>query len=401
MRGTDSILLAFGAIRDHLLRSSLTILGMGIGVSAVVLLTSLGNAARSYVTGEFSELGANMVIVLPGRNETTGGIPPIMGETPRDLTLDDALALGRSRVIREIAPVMLGSVPVSARGLEREVTVIGTTSGMETVRNLRMARGKFLATKDPHLAAPECILGETVRKELFGSDPSLGDWLRIGDRRCRIIGVLAPSGVSLGSDFDDMVMIPVASAQILFNTSSLFRILLQVEPNLSQEDAADEIRRIIMARHEGEDDITIISQDSVLATFDRILLVLTLGIGAIAGISLAVAGILIMNIMLVSVTQRTAEIGLLRAVGAPAGEIRRLFLIEALLLSGFGTSLGLLAGVLGAVLLHRLYPVLPLAIPAWSIAAAAGTAMLAGLVFGALPAIRAARLNPVTALTGR
>lgn len=401
MRGTDSILLAFGAIRGHRLRSSLTILGMGIGVSAVVLLTSLGNAARSYVTGEFSELGANMVIVLPGRNETTGGIPPIMGETPRDLTLDDALALGRSRVILEIAPVMLGSVPVSARGLEREVTVIGTTSGMETVRNLRMARGKFLAAADPHLAAPECVLGETVRKELFGADHSIGVWLRIGDRRCRIIGVLSPSGVSLGSDLDDMVMIPVASAQILFNTSSLFRVLLQVDPNLSQEDAAGEIRRIIMDRHEGEDDITIISQDSVLATFDRILLVLTLGIGAIAGISLAVAGILIMNIMLVSVTQRTAEIGLLRAVGAPAGEIRRLFLIEALLLSGLGTGLGLLAGILGAVLLHRLYPLLPLAIPAWSVTAAAGTAMLAGLVFGALPAIRAARLNPVTALTGR
>jgi putative ABC transport system permease protein len=129
--------------------------------------------------------------------------------------------------------------------------------------------------------------------------------------------------------------------------------------------------------------------------------VLTLGIGAIAGISLAVAGILIMNIMLVSVTQRTAEIGLLRAVGAPSGDIRRLFLIEALLLSGLGTGFGLLAGILGAVLLHRLYPLLPLAIPAWSVAASAGTAMLAGLVFGALPAIRAARLNPVTALTGR
>ncbi|TAJ92597.1 MAG: FtsX-like permease family protein [Gammaproteobacteria bacterium] len=401
MRGTDSILLAFGAIRGHRLRSSLTILGMGIGVSAVVLLTSLGNAARSYVTGEFSELGANMVIVLPGRNETTGGIPPIMGETPRDLTLDDALALGRSPVIREVAPVMLGSVPVSARGLEREVTVIGTTSGMEIVRNLRMARGRFLAAGDPHLAAPECVLGETVRKELFGADHSLGEWLRIGDRRCRIIGVLAPSGVSLGSDLDDMVMLPVASAEILFNTSSLFRVLLQVDPNLRQEDAAREIRRIIMDRHEGEDDITIISQDSVLATFDRILLVLTLGIGAIAGISLAVAGILIMNIMLVSVTQRTAEIGLLRAIGAPAGDIRRLFLIEALLLSGLGTGFGLLAGILGAVLLHRLYPLLPLAIPAWSVAASAGTAMLAGLVFGALPAIRAARLNPVTALTGR
>ena len=401
MRSRDLMLLAFGAIRSHGLRSLLTVLGVCIGVSAVILLTSLGNSARSYVTGEFSELGTNMIIVLPGRNETTGGIPPIMGETPRDLTVDDALALGRSRRITAIAPLMIGSAPVSAGGLEREGNVIGTTEGMQTVRHLQLASGNFLSPSDPHIAAPVCVLGETLRKELFGTAKSLGEWLRIGDRRCRIIGVLAASGVSIGTDLDDMVIVPVATAQMLFNSSSLFRILLQVGTHSMPDDTEREIRRIIQDRHEGEDDITIIHQDSVVATFDEILLVLTVGIGSIAGISLAVAGILIMNIMLVSVSQRTSEIGLLRAIGAPAGQIRKLFLAEAVLLSLIGTLSGLLIGFLGAVLMHRLYPVLPLAVPTWAVLAAAGTAMLTGLVFGALPAIRAARLNPVAALSRR
>jgi len=198
-----------------------------------------------------------------------------------------------------------------------------------------------------------------------------------------------------------MVIVPVATAQMLFNSSSLFRILLQVGTHSMPDDTEREIRRIIQDRHEGEDDITIIHQDSVVATFDEILLVLTVGIGSIAGISLAVAGILIMNIMLVSVSQRTSEIGLLRAIGAPAGQIRKLFLAEAVLLSLIGTLSGLLIGFLGAVLMHRLYPVLPLAVPTWAVLAAAGTAMLTGLVFGALPAIRAARLNPVAALSRR
>lgn len=401
MRSDDLFYLSFKAIITNPLRTFLIVMGVAIGVSAVILLTALGDSARRYITGEFTQLGTNIIAILPGRSETTGGAPPLMGETPRDLTVDDALALLRSPLIKNVAPVMLGSAPVSHGGLEREVTVIGTTSAMKDIRQLSMAKGRFLPESDPRLASPVCTLGEELAGELFRSEQILGQWIRIGDRRFRINGVIAKSGVSLGVDLDDMVFIPVASAQALFDSPSLFRVLTEAKAATGISAASDEIRRIIRERHEGEDDITIIAQDSIIATFDRILLALTLGIAGIAAISLAVAGILIMNIMLVTVTQRTEEIGLLKALGAPSKQIRNLFIIEAFLLSGFGALAGLVLGLVFGELLHRLYPVLPIAAPVWAILAAIGIALGTGLVFGVMPAIKASQLDPVTALAKR
>lgn len=398
MRAEDILITAFKAIVTNRLRTFLIVLGVAIGVSAVILLTALGDSARRYITGEFSQLGTNIIGILPGRSETTGGAPPLMGETPRDLTIDDALALLRSPLIKRVAPVMVGSAPVSYGGLEREVTVLGTTSAMKDIRQLEMARGHYLPATDPHLASPVCVLGEQLAEELFGTEQAMGHWVRIGDRRYRVGGIIAKSGVSLGVDLDDMVFISVASAQALFNTSSLFRVLVEARAATGISDTSNEIRRIIMERHEGEDDVTIIAQDSIIATFDRILLALTLAIAGIAAISLAVAGILIMNIMLVTVTQRTAEIGLLKALGAPGKQIRNLFIIEAFLLSCFGALAGLVLGLVLAELLHRLYPVIPIAAPLWSIMAAIGIALGTGLLFGVMPAIRASRLDPVNAL---
>lgn len=401
MRFLDLMILSFRAISVRRFRSFLLLLGMAIGVASVILLTALGDSARRYVTGEFAALGTNLVIILPGRSETTGGPPPLLGETPRDLTIDDALALLRSRNIKRVAPVMVGSAPVSWHGLEREVNVIGSTAAMKDMRHLKMAQGRFLPTTDPRRAAPVCVLGEELRQELFGSNTVLGEWLRIGDRRFRVIGVLAKSGVSIGVDFDDMVIIPVASAQTLFDSPSLFRIINEARTPSAMEAAADDIRRIIKDRHEGEDDITIITQDSVIATFDKIFTALTLGVAGIAAISLAVAGILIMNIMLVAVAQRTGEIGLLKALGATSRQIRALFIAEAFLLSFFGALFGLLLGLAAAEFVHQLYPVLPIAAPLWAIFAAIGIAIVTGVLFGVLPAMHAARLNPVTALSKR
>ena len=401
MRTEDVLSLAGKSILASKLRTLLTVLGVAIGVSAVIVLTALGDSARRYITGEFAELGSNMIAILPGRTETTGGPPPLMGETPRDLTVDDALALARSPLIKQVAPLMLGTAPVSQAGLEREVTIFGTTAAMQEIRKLNMAQGRFLPDIDPHLATPVCVLGEQLASELFGSGRALGQWVRIGDRRFRVHGIIAKSGVSLGADLDDMAFIPVASAAALFNRQSLFRVLTEARAATGISAASGEIRRIIKDRHEGEDDITIIAQDSVIATFDRIMLALTLGIAGIAAISLAVAGILIMNIMLVTVTQRTAEIGLLKALGAPQPRIRNLFLTEALLLSGCGAVVGLVLGLAVAELLHQLYPVIPIAAPLWSIFAAVGIALATGLLFGVLPAVRAARLDPVSALARR
>lgn len=401
MSPADVLGFASGAIRVHRFRTLLIVLAIAIGVAAVVLLTALGDSARRYVTAQFQALGTNLLIILPGRSETTGGPPPMLGETPRDLTLQDALALLRSRHIVRVAPVILGSAPVAWGGLEREVDIFGSTADLKTVRHLSMSQGQFLPLIDPERARPVCVIGPKLRDELFGNHKSLGEWLRIGDRRFRVVGVLAPEGRSIGVDFDDNAIIPVASAQALFDSPSLFRVLAEARSGGLASQAAQDIREIIKMRHEGEDDVTVIAQDSVVSSFDRILRILTLALGGIASISLIAAGTLIMNVMLVSVSQRTAEIGLLKSVGATARQIRLLFLTEAAMLSVFGAFLGIGFGFVGAWVVRALYPLLPVYTPIWSLGAAVAVSLVAGLLFGVMPAGRAARLDPVRAFSQR
>lgn len=399
MSSSDIVNFALRAITANRLRTLLILIAMAIGVGTVIVLTALGEGARRYVTGEFASLGTNLLIVLPGRIETTGGPPPLFGETPRDLTIDDALALLRSRSISRVAPLIVGTAPVSYAGLEREVTILGTTADYAVIRHLDMSQGRFLPQTDPRQAVSACVLGKKIKAELFGNANALGQWLRIGDRRFRVVGVLGKIGISVGTDIDDIAIIPVASAQILFNQPSLFRIVAEGRSSSDLTRSVSDIRNIIKERHDEEDDVTVITQDSVVATFDRIFKALTYGLAGIAAISLSVAGILIMNVMLVSVSQRTTEIGLLKALGAPAWTIRRLFVTEALLLSLFGGLFGVALGVISAEILRRIYPILPIEPPMWAIVAAFGIAIATGLVFGVMPASRAARLNPVTALS--
>ncbi len=401
MFSTDIVNFALRAVTAHRIRTLLILLAMAIGVGTVIVLTALGESARRYVTSEFASLGTNLLIVLPGRTETTGGPPPLFGEVPRDLTIDDALALLHSHSINRVAPLIVGSAPVSYAGLEREVTILGTTADYAPIRHLNMALGRFLPETDPRQIVSVCVLGKKIKMELFGNVNALGQWLRIGDRRYRVVGVLGKTGISIGVDIDDIAIIPVASAQILFNQPSLFRIIVEGRSSTDLPRSVSDIKQIISERHEGEDDVTVITQDSVVATFNKIFKALTYGLAGIAAISLSVAGILIMNVMLVSVTQRTTEIGLLKALGAPAWIIRRLFITEALLLSVLGGLFGVVLGIAAAEVLRRIYPILPIAPPVWAIIAAFGTAIATGLVFGVMPASRAARLDPVTALSGR
>jgi putative ABC transport system permease protein len=353
------------------------------------------------VVNEFEALGTNLIIVLPGRTETTGGQPPLFGETPRDLTLDDAEALLRSRRIAAIAPLTIGSAPVSSLGLERETNVVGSTYALRRVRRLTVAQGSFLPQTEIDKAESVCVIGQTIRNELFANQPALGQWLRINDRRFRVIGVLASEGQSVGIDFDEIVIIPVASAQALFDTYSLFRILVEAKSKPDMYQAVDEIRDIIKARHEGEDDVTLITQDSVVGAFDKILTALTLTVAGIASISLAVAGVLVMNVMLVSVTQRTAEIGLLKALGATKRQLLWLFLTEAAMLSVAGALLGVALGYATLGLLQAFYPNFPMQLPAWALLAALAVSLFTGLLFGVLPARKAASLDPVSALAKR
>ena len=227
MNVRDLIVYATGSVLGYRTRTTLTLIAMGIGVASVVVLTALGEGARRFVTGEFESLGTHLLIVLPGRSETTGGHPPLMGETPRDLTLDDALAIERSRAVRRIAPIAVGSAGVSYREREREVMVIGSTASFLEVRHLKMASGRFLPEGDPRRASPVCVLGAKLKRELFDAEPAIGRWVRIGDRRFRVLGILASEGRSIGLDIEDIVIIPVAAAQSLFDTYSLFRVLIE------------------------------------------------------------------------------------------------------------------------------------------------------------------------------
>jgi len=393
---------SLGSLRGYPLRSSLTLLAMAIGVAAVVVLTSLGEAARRYVTGEFASLGTHLVIVLPGRSETAGAVPNVfVGQTPRDLTVADAVALTRSSAVARVAPLSVGSAPVAWGGREREVPILGSTAELLPIRRWTLAQGAFLPPGDPERGAAVCVLGAKVRRELFGAAPALGQWVRIGERRFRVLGVLASEGRSIGLDVEDLVIVPVASAQALFNNPSLVRILVEARSREAVPRAREASVAILKERHQGEEDVTVITQDAVLATFDRILRALTLTVAGIAAISLVVAGILVMNVMLVVVSQRTAEIGLLKAVGARARSIQVLFLTEAAVLSLVGAALGLGLGQGGSWALGRFYPRLPLGVPPWAAAAAVAVALTTGLLFGVLPARRASRLDPVEALSRR
>ncbi len=401
MRSRDLLGFSLQALAGHRLRTALILVAMAIGVASVVVLTALGEGARRYVADQFEALGSHLLIVLPGRAETTGGAPPLLGETPRPLTLDDALALRRIASVAAIAPLAMGEAQASHGNRDRDALVVGTTASLATIMGLKMARGRFLPAADPRQERPLAVLGHRLARELFGNRPAVGQWIRLGPRRFRVIGVLADQGETLGMQVRDDLFVPVASAQALFDTESLARILVQARGREAIDDAERAIATRLTARHDGELDVTILTQKAMVATFDRILTALTLTVAGIAAISLAVAGILIMNVMLIAVAQRTAEIGLLKALGAPRRQITALFLTDATLLSGLGGLLGLLLGLLGTHLLGQLFPSFPVSAPPWAAAGALGMAMATGLLFGILPARKAARLDPVACLTGR
>ena len=400
-RTADILHFAWGALRGYPLRTVLMLCAMAIGVAAVVVLTALGEGARTYVKGQFASLGTNLLIVIPGRSETAGLSPStLMGETPRALTLDDARALTRSRRVRRVSPLNIGSAEVSRQGRVRDTVIMGSTHELLKIRHWQVSQGKFLPVMRWSHAQPVAVIGSHVREELFGSEPALGQWLRIGDRRFRVIGIMGSEGRSIGVDVQDVVIIPVASAQQLFNTESLFRILVEARSRAAILAVKRFVIDTLQARHQGVRDVTVITQDAVLVTFDRILGALTYSVGGIAAISLMVAGILIMNVMLVAVSQRTGEIGLLKALGANRRQILAFFVGEALLLSAMGAAAGLVLGELGTLVLRQAFPVLPAYTPPWAVVAALGVALGTGALFSLLPARRAAAMDPVIALSG-
>ncbi|MEM9555190.1 MAG: ABC transporter permease [Acidobacteriota bacterium] len=397
MRLGDTVVFTWRALSRHGLRTALSLVGVAIGVSAVILLTALGEGARRFVIDEFASIGSDLLIVVPGKVETTGGMPGV-GGTPNDLTLADAEALER-RIgsVRRVAPVAVGTETVSHGARSRDVALVGSTATFAEVRRLTVGDGRFLPPGEARRGGAVAVLGRQVADELFPGESPLGEVVRIGAWRFRVIGVLEPTGTQIGVDFDEVVVVPVATAMRMLNRTSLFRILVAVTPGADLERVKERVVEVITTRHD-EEDITVLTQDSVVGALTGILAALNLAVAAIAGISLGVAGLGILNVMLVSVAERTGEIGLLKALGAGRRQILAVFLVEATVLSAAGGLVGLAIGYGLAFVVARLVPALPTAPPLWAVTAALSLAISVGALFGLLPARRAARMEPVDAL---
>lgn len=400
MRASDLLAFSGRALTGHRLRGLLSLVGVAIGVASVIILTGLGEGARLYVVGEFSQLGTNLLIVLPGKTETSG-VTPFVGGAPNDLTLDDLEAVQR-RVpgVRLASPVALGEAKAKYQDRSRDAMIIGTTAEMQEIRGLEIGMGRFLPPSELGRGPRVCVIGAGLRRELFQDENPLGKSLQVGGERFRVIGVVKPRGVSVGIDLDEVVHVPVGRAMRLFNTTTLFRIMIEVRSHQEIDSTRRATLKMLTERH-GEEDVTIITQDSVLSTFSAILNVLTAAIAGIAAISLGVAGIAIMNVMLVSVSERTPEVGLLKALGAQRSQIVAAFLVEAALLSLVGGLLGMACGFGANFVLRVVYPSFPVSTPDWAVGAALVVSAGVGLLFGALPALRASRLDPIAALGRR
>jgi len=393
----DLFRLALASVAAHRLRSVLTTLGIVVGIASVILLTSLGEGTRSYVLSEFSQFGTHLLAVTPGRTKTQG-IPGAVGGTTHMLTIEDAEAMLRVPGVVKTVPVSFGSARVVAGMRARSVFVYGVTSDAVDVWRYRVAQGRFLPPGDPGRSAPLAVLGPKLKRELFGEASALGERIRIGGFRFLVIGVLEPKGQFLGFDIDDAAYIPVASAKSLFGREDLLEIDTLFSPNLPPERIVDGVRKALIARHGGEEDFTVTTQNEMLGVLDRVLSIVSFAVAGIGAISLLVGAIGILTMMWISVGERTAEIGLARAIGASRGQLLSLFLFEAALLSGAGGLAGLVAGIGIGKLLATLLPGLPLRTPPLFVAAAIVVSLVVGLLSGVLPARRAASLDPIEAL---
>ncbi|MDJ0926785.1 MAG: ABC transporter permease [Gammaproteobacteria bacterium] len=381
---------------SHRLRSALTALGIGIGVTAVVILTSIGEGLQDYMLDEFTQFGTNIIAINPGANLTFGA-PTAAINTERPLSIDDAQALERLPYVIAAMPMAQGNASVSANGRERRVTVSGVGPEMPDVFSFPVAMGEFLPPDDPRAPRAFTVLGSKVRDELYGDRSPLGDRIRIGDDRYRVVGVMESKGTLLGFDLDDTVYIPAARAMEMFDRESLLEIDILYTEGAPVDELIKTLRRVLVARHGGED-FTITTQQQMLDVLGSVLDVVTFAVGALGSISLLVGGVGIFTIMTIAVRERTFEIGLLRAVGAHRWQVRNLFIGESILLAGVGGLGGLLLGAAICEIALLFVPNLPLSYSLPYAAAAEAMALLIGLVAGVLPAQRAARMDPVQAL---
>ncbi|MBU0621914.1 MAG: ABC transporter permease [Gammaproteobacteria bacterium] len=392
----DLITLTSSSFLTYRMRSFLTGLGIAIGIAAVILLTSIGEGLHQFMLAEFSQFGTNIISVQPGKTQTQGGNVGIFGSS-RPLTLEDADALRRLPYVEYVIPGLVGNAEVRYEGRTRRTMVLGEGRDFGKAFTMKVQSGSFWTDEDNEQARAQAVIGSKIQQELYGGRNPLGSWLRIGGQRYRVVGVMESKGQILGMDMDDALFIPAARAMELLNRPGL----MEVNVSYRADVPADTVVRLIRARMtemHGREDFTIISQEQALEVLSSVLDIITFAVAALGGISLLVGAVGILTIMTMAVTERTAEIGLLRALGAREKQVLTLFLSEAMILSALGGLMGLIIGVGISQGLHLLFPALPVHTP-WLYAVLAElTAVTIGLAAGVAPAMRAARLDPVEAL---
>ena len=396
MSFADTLRFALHALTAHRLRTFLSALGVAVGIAAVILLTSIGDGIHRFVLSEFTQFGTNIITVTPGKTTARGTSVGSIGSA-RLLTVDDALALQTSRYAQYTNAGVMGNAEVRAQGRSRRVTVYGEGPNFSRAFNMQVAAGQFLPADDPRNPRAYAVLGAKVRTELFGTANPLGATLQVGTSRFRVIGVMAPKGQVLGFDLDDTVYIPTTRALEVFNREGVMEIHIAYRPGSPLASVIEDAKRILIARH-GREDFTVTPQQQMLDTLGTVLDVLTFAVAALGGISLLVGAVGMVTLMHIAVAERVAEIGLLTALGTTRAQIRTLFLMESTVLSTLGGLGGLAIGAGIAWLLKTTVSGLPVNTP-WDYALGALlVSVLIGLAAGVVPAMRAARLNPVDAL---
>ncbi len=395
----EIIRLAIEALTANKLRSGLTMLGLIIGVAAVVLLVSIGEGARKFITKEFEGMGTNLIMVQPGKTDKKQRIGPPMGGSKEKLTLQDVTAIERqARNIDAVTGVTMGSASIKYEGAVSNVSVLGSNAEFIRIFTLKLSEGEFFGNEADTQGRRVVVLGVDIAKNLFADTSGIGKLVKINGSEFRVIGVTAKAGNSLGFNFDEIAFIPTQASLKLFNEDKLLGLRAKAKSKASVEDAVNEVKEILKARHNGEEDFTVLTQDSMLETMNTILGMLTYMLGAIAMISMLVGGIGIMNIMLVSVTERTREIGIRRAVGARQKDVLRQFLAEALALSLVGGLIGLLGSVALTYLISFATGKFDMRAPYWILLPAFGISSATGILFGVWPARKAAKIETIEAL---
>jgi len=415
VRFRDSLVAALKSLSANKLRSVLTMLGIVIGVAAVIGLMSIGRGVQTSITSTFENLGTNAIYVIPSTPGATG-FGGLTGSVPT-LSVDDAEALAnpsRVRSVAAVAPVGTNYADVLA-GTESVTTAItGTTPAYMEAMGYSLASGQFISERNVSHRDLVVVLGNKTASDLFGTDDPVGEKVKIKGRRFTVVGVLeTKGGAIMGVSQDELVIVPITTFHSRLFTQrtasgedAVQTIVVQVASAEAINSAIRDIEDVLRQRHRlgtgDEDDFAVISQEQILGTLQQITGVLTLFLGAIAGISLLVGGIGIMNIMLVSVTERTREIGVRKAVGAKRRDILRQFLLEAAMISLVGSGIGIVAGVIMARLFSRINimggEAIMTVVSPDIIGLAISVAIFIGIVSGIYPALRAARLNPIDAL---